>query len=115
MAINGPAAAKNALANAYAALGTHAAAFTASPGTTGAATSEVSGGAYVRPSIAWGAAANGVVTGTATFNIPAGVTVTHVAIMGGVSGANLLDLFDGPDQPFTTAGTFSWTFTYTQA
>lgn len=53
---------------------------TADPGTTG--TAEVTGGTYTRKAIGFGAASGGVLTATTnpTFDVPAGVTVTHIGV-----------------------------------
>lgn len=55
---------------------------TADPGTSGA--SEVSGGtpAYARKAVSWAAASGGSVASSAsiTFDVPAGVTITHFGL-----------------------------------
>lgn len=58
-------------------LATHASLHTADPAGTGA--SEVVGGSYIRQPITWADATGGVKTmvGTATFQVPAGTTITH--------------------------------------
>lgn len=107
---------KNSLATKYGVDATHAALFTADPGTTGAVTGEVTGGspAYARKAITWGAASNGVITATVTFDVPAGTTVTYAAVCGGLTGANLLDKAAVTSQNFATQGTYQLTLTYTQ-
>lgn len=79
---------------------------TADPGTTGA--SEVTGGSYARAAVTWNPAASGVKanSGSMVFQIPAGVTITHVGgwTTGGTfRGGGLLTL----PQPYATAGTYT--------
>lgn len=107
---------KNSLATKYGTDATHAALFTADPGSTGSVTGEVTGGspAYARKALTWGAASGGVVTATVTFDVPAGTTVTHAAVCGGLTGANLLDKNTVTSQNFATQGTYQLTLTYTQ-
>lgn len=107
----------NSLATKYGSDAVYAALFTADPGTTGSATGEVSGGspAYARKAIAWGAASGGVITGTATFDVPAGTTVTFAGVCSASSGANLLDRGAVTSQNFAAQGTYTLTLTYTQS
>lgn len=105
--------AKNSLATKYGADATHAALFTADPGTTGSVTGEVSGGGYARKPITWGAPTNGVVTGSVEFTVPASTTITHAAVCSASSGANLLDKVAITSQTFATAGTYELALTFT--
>lgn len=108
---------KNSLATKYAQDAAYCALFTANPGTTGSATNEVTGGSYARVAISWGAASNGVIVGTATLNVPSGVTITHAAACAsGVAGtADLKDVYDITDVSYAAgAGTYAITITYTQ-
>ena len=81
------AAARNAMLDQVGTLATRVSLHTADPGTTG--TSEVTGGAYARQTIAWAAASNGskVTTGSpaATLPVPAG-TVTHFGLWSASTG-----------------------------
>lgn len=108
---------KNALATKYGTDSAYAALFTADPGTTGTVTGEVSGGspAYARKAITWGAASGGVVTGTVTFDVPSGTTVTYAGVCSGSTGANLLDRVSVTSQAFSSQGTYALTLTYTQS
>jgi hypothetical protein len=108
---------KNSLATKYSADAVYGAAFTADPGTTGTVTGEVTGGspAYARKTITWGSASGGVITGTCTFDIPTGTTLTYVAVCSASSGANLLDRVAVTSQAFASQGTYTATFTYTQS
>lgn len=103
--------ARNALADAYKAGGTHAALFTTAGGAT--AGTEVTGGSYARKAITWGTSAAGVVTGTCTFDVPTGTTVAGWGVYSGAAGA----YFDGgtlTSQAFASAGTYALTLTFTQ-
>lgn len=107
---------KNSLATKYGTDAAYAALFTADPGTTGTVTGEVTGGspAYARKAITWGAASNGVVTATVTFDVPASTTVTFAGVCSLATGANLLDRVAVTSQAFATQGTYQLTLTYTQ-
>jgi hypothetical protein len=103
---------------------TFAALFTADPGTTGTATGEVTATgapAYARKPFtagaAWSAASNGVVTASVTFDVPAGTTVTFVAVCSSVTqgAATVLDRIAITSQPFGTQGTLTVNFTFTQS
>ena len=103
--------ARNALADAYKAGGTHVALYTTAGGAT--AGTEVTGGTYARQPVVWGTSSAGVVTGTATFNVPTGVTVAGYGLYSGIAGA----YFDGgalTSQNFASAGTYALTLTFTQ-
>src|SRR5512139_1482493 len=108
---------RNSLATKYGQDATHAALFTADPGTTGAVTGEVAGGspAYARKPITWGAASNGAITASVTFDVPAGVTVAYAGVCSGLTGANLLDRVAVTAQAFATQGTYMLTLTFTQS
>ena len=105
---------KNSLATKYGADATHAALFTADPGTSGSVTGEVTGGTYARKAITWGAPSNGVITATVTFDVPAGTTVTFAGVCSASTGATLLDKAAVTSQNFATAGTYQLTLTFTQ-
>lgn len=109
---------RTALAAAYATAAPNAALFTADPGTTGAATGEVTGGtpAYARLAAGWGTAANSTVSGTATFNVPAGATVAFagVTVSATAGTADVRDRVAVTSQAFSSQGTYALTSTYTQ-
>lgn len=79
---------KNVMLDALGAVAVWASLHTADPGTTGA--SEVTGGspAYARKAITWNAASGGALDNNAnpTFDVPAGVTVSHYGLWSAVSG-----------------------------
>lgn len=108
---------RNSLATKYGQDAAYAALFTADPGTTGSATGEVSGGspAYARKAVTWSAPSGGAVTGTVTFDVPAGTTVTYAGLCTGSTGGNLIDRVSVTSQTFSTQGTYQVTFTYTQS
>ena len=107
---------KNAAATAYGTGATHGLLFTtAAPPTTGAATSEVAGGTYARKALTWSSPSAGVMTASATFDIPAGVTVRAVGVASASSGATVRDWVAVTEQAFATAGTYVVTLTYTQS
>lgn len=109
---------KSSLAAKYAVDAVYGALFTADPGATGTVTGEVTGGspAYARKAIAWGAPTNGVVTGTATFDVPGGGTALAFAgVCSALTGANLLDRVAITGQTFNSQGQYVATFQYTQS
>lgn len=110
------AAEKNSLATKYGADAVYAALFTADPGTTGTVVGEVTGGtpAYARKSIAWGAASAGVITGTVTFDVPTGVTITFAGVCTALTGSTLIDKITVTSQAFASQGTYTLTLTFTQ-
>ena len=81
-------------------------------------TGEVTGGtpAYARKTLSWGAASGGVITATATFDVPAGTTVTYAAVCGSATAgtADLKDRVAVTSQTFATQGTYAVTFTFTE-
>lgn len=109
---------KNSLATKYGVDAPFAALFTADPGTSGTVVGEVTGGspAYARKAINWGAAANGVITGSCTFDVPSGTTLTFAAVCAsGTAGtADLKDRVSITSQGFSSQGTYTLTLTYTQ-
>lgn len=115
---------RNALAAAYATAAPNAGLATADPGTTGTATTELAASgspAYARKAItgnwATGTASASAVTGSATFDCYAGVTVTHVFVAVSLTRttADVRDVYDVTDQAFASQGTYTVTFTYTQS
>jgi hypothetical protein len=115
---------RKALAAAYAAAAPYGAIFGSDPGTAGAATGEITGGspAYARKAVSWGSAATSgstaVVTSASTqFDMPSGSTAAY----GGVCASSVAGTADVRDsaavtsQPFSSQGTYTVTFTYTQA
>lgn len=105
---------KNTLATAYGNSATYAALYTTVPG--GSAGTEVTGGspAYARKAISWGAPANGVITGTVTFDVPSGTTVAGAGVHTALTAGTYLDGGAVTSQAFASQGTYTLTLTYTQ-
>lgn len=105
---------KNTLATSYGTAATHAALYSTVPSTT--AGTELSGGspAYARKPISWGAASNGVITGTVTFDVPSGVTVAGAGVHTALTAGTYLDGGAVTSQAFASQGTYTLTLTYTQ-
>jgi hypothetical protein len=107
---------KENLAVAYGTNAAYASLHTADPGTTG--TSEVTGGspAYARKALTWSAGlVDGVVTASATFDVPSGVTVTHAGVFTAVTGGTFLDKVTLTSQAFGSQGTLTVNFTFTMS
>lgn len=111
---------RNALATAYGVAAPYGSLFTSTgPGSTGTATNECTGGspAFARQALTWSAPSASVITGTGTFPVASGTTVTF----GGVVVSNVLTTADVRDavavtsQTFSSQGSYVATFTYTQS
>lgn len=110
-------AAKEALAAAYAGLGSWISLHTGNPSTTGA--NEATGGspAYARKQTTWSAGgSDGVYSGSqVTFDVPAG-TYTHVGIWSASTSGTFVDFYDIPtDIVMSAQGQIRVTPTYTQS
>jgi hypothetical protein len=106
---------KNALATKYGTDAAYGAIYTTAPGAS--AGTEPSGGspAYARKALSWGAASGGVVTATATFDVPAGTTIVGVGVHTALTAGTYLDGASVTSQAFASQGTYAVTFTYTQS
>src|SRR3954447_26291883 len=106
---------KNNLATAYGGNAAFGAVYTTAPGAT--AGTEPSGGspAYARKALSWGAPSNGVVTATATFDIPAGVTIVGAGVHTALTAGTYLDGTAITSQAFASQGTYTVTFTFTES
>lgn len=103
---------KTTLASAYAADADQARLYTtATTGTT--AGTEVAGGSYAPQTLSWSTAANGVVTATAVFDVPAGVTIVGAGVT--KADGTYLDGGSVPSQEFASDGTYTLDLTYTQS
>ena len=82
---------------------------TAAPGTTGL--NEVSGGSYARVAVTYSAASGGQmqISSTATLNVPAGTTVTHVGLFSASTAGTFYASFDPADEAFGSDGTLDLT------
>lgn len=79
---------------------------------------EVTGGApaYARKALTWSAGAvDGVVTASATFDVPTGTTVTHAGLWSATTAGNLMDWVALTSQTFNSQGTLTVNFTFTQS
>ena len=112
---------RNALATAYGAAAPYLALFgSTGPGTTGAATNEISGGspAYTRKAANWGAASASAITSAAgAHDVPAAATVTYVGVTVSATPttADVRDAAAVTSQGFSSQGTYTATATYTQS
>lgn len=106
---------RNTLAGAYADAALYGAVYTSTPGAT--AGTEPSGGtpAYARKALTWSSPSNGIVTATATFDIPTGVTIVGAGVHTALTGGAYLDGGAVTSQAFSSQGTYEVTFTYTQS
>jgi hypothetical protein len=105
---------KNSLASAYGTAAAYGALFTTAPG--GTAGTEVTGGspAYARKALTWGAPSAGVITATATFDVPA-CTVVGTGVYSAATGGTYLDGNTVTSQTFSTQDTVTVTFTFTES
>lgn len=105
---------KNNLATAYGTNATHGALYTTAPGA--AAGTEPTGGtpAYARKALTWSAPSNGLITATATFDVPAGTTVVGTGLHTALTAGTYLDGGTVTSQAFASQGTYTATFSYTQ-
>src|SRR5690242_3069751 len=111
---------RTALAAAYATNAPYGALFSANPGTSGAATGELTGGspAYARKAAGWGTAANSVVTSSSmVFDVGSGSTVAYFGVCGSATAttADVRDVVSLTSQAFASQGQYTVTATYTQS
>lgn len=86
---------------------------TAAAGTAG---TEVTGGTYARKALSWTAGGvDGSVTATATFDVPASVTVQSAFLTTAASAGTFLDSVAVVYNSQPSAGTLTVTFTYVQS
>lgn len=112
---------KNILANAYigtlvSAASRYGAVYTTVPGA--AQGTEPAGGspAYARKILTgWSGPTAGVTSSTAVFDIPTGTTLVGAGIHDAVTAGNYLDGAAVTSQAFSSQGTYSVTFTFTES
>lgn len=93
---------RNALVDAWAALGDYVALFSGDPGTTGA--NEITTGGTTRQQTVYPPAANSTTTGTElTYDVDP-ETVTHVGFFATATGGLPFDVVDSQDVVFNVAG-----------
>jgi hypothetical protein len=105
---------KNSLAAKYATEATYGALFTSAPGAT--AGTEVTGGtpAYARKALTWSSPTAGVITASATFDVPA-CTVVGTGTFTAATAGTYVDGNTVSSVTFTGQDTVTVTFTYTQS
>lgn len=105
---------KNALATEYGALATHGAVYTTTPGAS--AGTEPSGGspAYARKPLTWSAASGGVITASATFDLPAGTTIVGSGLHDALTAGNYIDGRTETSVTFDVQDTVTVNYSYTQ-
>lgn len=111
------AATRQALANAYYALGNYVGLATGNPGTSATPANELSGGSYARVATTWSAGSGGVANGTAvTINSPA-ATITYALLASAATtgAANMIDNCSITSTTLSSAGQVIVTPTYTQS
>lgn len=107
---------KENVAVAYGTNATYGALYTTAPG--GSAGTEVTGGspAYARKPLTWTAGTvDGIVTASATFDVPSGATVVGAGVHNALTAGTYLDGIAVTSQPFAAQGTYTVSFTYTQS
>lgn len=105
------------VAIAYGQAATFAALYSTAPSGTNPGT-ELSGGspAYARKSLTWTAGSvDGIVTATATFDVPSGATVAGAGVHTAATAGTYLDGAPVTSQAFASQGTYTLTLTYTQS
>jgi hypothetical protein len=103
----------------YVVPGQYGALFTTDPGLSGANTNEVTGGTYARQPLPWDPPVAGPgpgersIVAEAIFDVPAGVTVTHVATCLSANGPDVMDVTTLVPAygPVLVASTLTVTFT----
>lgn len=102
------------VANGYTANAPYGSLHSADPGTTGV--SEISGGspAYARKSLSWTAGSTGTATATAVFDVASGTTPSWTGIWSAATGGTFRDKADIVDQAFSSQGTLTVSYTFTQ-
>jgi hypothetical protein len=105
---------KNEVAAAYGDLAAYGAIYTTAPGAS--AGTEPTGGTppYARKPLTWVAGADGVVTASAVFDVPAGTTIVGTGTHTALTGGNYVDGKTETSVTFPVQDTVTVNFTYTQ-
>lgn len=109
------AASRQALADAYKALGTYFGLATASPGTTATPSNEASGSGYARVATTWTSSSGGVVNGSAVTITAGAATYTYCLLASASSGANMVDNAAITSTVLSATGQIVLTPTFTQS
>jgi len=107
---------KENLAVAYGTNAAFGALYTTAPGAT--AGTEPTGGtpAYARKALTWApGTVDGVVTATATFDVPTGTTIVGAGVHTALTGGTYLDGATVTSQAFSSQGTYTLNLTFTQS
>ena len=107
---------KENLAVAYGTSAAFGALYTTAPGAT--AGTEPTGGtpAYARKALTWApGTVDGVVTATATFDVPTGTTIVGAGVHTALTGGTYLDGATITSQAFSSQGTYTLNLTFTQS
>lgn len=77
---------------------------------------EVTGGApaYARKALSWSSGSTGTITASATYDVPSGTTVVAGGIESAVSAGTYRDHVPLTSQAFSSQGTLTVNYTYTQ-
>ncbi len=104
---------KDALANAYHTTAAYGAVYTTAPG--GSAGTEPSGGspAYARKALSWASGNGG--SASATFDIPASTTIVGAGVHSAVSSGTYYDGASMTSQTFSSQGTDTVSFVFTES
>jgi len=105
---------KNSMATHYGTIAAYGAVYTSAPGAS--AGTEPSGGspAYARKALTWSSASGGVLSASATFDVPAGTTVVGTGVHDAVTAGNYIDGKTETSVNFPTQDTVTVTFTFTE-
>lgn len=113
---------KNNTRAGYTGAATHGFLATAAPpgGASQAATNELTASgspAYARKALTWSAGAAGVATASAVYDVYSGVTVTHAGVASSitVAAATVLDFTTVTSQAFSSQGTYTVNYTFTES
>lgn len=105
---------RQTLATAYGNAALYGALYSTVPSAT--AGTEISGGtpAYARKPLTW-TGTNGTITATATFDVPNGATVAGAGVHSALTAGTYLDGSTVTTQAFSSQGTYTVTYSYTQS
>lgn len=106
---------RQALADAYKALGSYLGLATGSPGTTSTPANEASGGSYGRVATTWTSSSGGVVNGSATTINANAATYTYAILCSAATGNNQVDNCAITSTVLSAPGQIVLTPTYTQS
>ena len=103
---------RNSTVAGYTGAVTHSALASTTPGAT--AGTELTGGGYARIALTWAAPANSASSASATHTVGSGSTVAGGMLYDALTAGNYRDGVGLTSQAFSSAGTYTVTYTYTQ-